>query len=61
MVGEVIYIVDEVMGMVREVMDIALDVMYMEVMDMANYRRQGISFISMVAESFVETSTLQSW
>ena len=55
MVGEVIYIVDEVMGMVREVMDIALDVMYMEVMDMANYRRQGISFISMVAESFGET------
>ena len=50
MVGEVIYIVDEVMGMVR-------DVMYMaeEVMDMANYRRQGISFISMVAESFGET------
>ena len=40
MVGEVIYIVDEVM-------DIALGVMYM-----ANYRRQGISFISMVAESF---------
>ena len=59
MVGEVIYIVDEVMGMVREVMDIALDVMYMEVMDMANYRRQGISFISMVAES-LETNTLQS-
>ena len=57
MVGEVIYIVDEVMGMVREVMDIALGVMYMaeEVMDMANYRRQGISFISMVAESFGET------
>ena len=25
------------------------------------YRGQGISFISMVAESFVETSTLQSW
>ena len=43
--------------MVREVMDIALGVMYMaeEVMDMANYRRQGISFISMVAESFGET------
>ena len=54
MVGEVINIVNEVMGMVREVMDIALGVMYMaeEVMDMANYRRQGISFISMVAESF---------
>ena len=42
-------------------MDIAVDVMYMaeEVMDMANYRRQGISFISMVAES-LETNTLQS-
>ena len=50
MVGEVIYIVDEVMGMVREVMDEAG-----EVMDMANYRRQGISFISMVAELFGET------
>ena len=50
MVGEVINIVNEVMGMVREVMDEAE-----EVMDMANYRRQGISFISMVAESFGET------
>ena len=50
MVGEVINIVNEVMGMVREVMDEAG-----EVMDMANYRRQGISFISMVAESFGET------
>ena len=55
--------VREVMDEAGEVMDIAVDVMYMdeEVMDMANYRRQGISFISMVAESFVETSTLQSW
>ena len=54
MVGEVINIVNEVMGMVREVMDEAG-----EVMDMANYRRQGISFISMVAE-LLETNTLQS-
>ena len=50
MVREVINIVNEVTGMVREVMDEAG-----EVMDMANYRRQGISFISMVAESFGET------
>ena len=63
MVGEVMDIVDEVMDMVREVMDVAGELMDMagEVMDMDEYRGQGISFISMVAESFVETSTLQSW